>query len=106
MPTYSFHNTKTGEEFDKFMSWKDRDQYLEDNPDLKPVITSAALIGGTGDRTKAPAGFNEVLSKVSEANPYSALAETHGRKDAISVKKRESTKKARKKLGGNISKGT
>ena len=79
MPTYSFHNTKTGEEFDKFMSWKDRDQYLEDNPDLKPVITSAALIGGTGDRTKAPAGFNEVLSKVSEANPYSSLAETHGR---------------------------
>ena len=106
MPTYSFHNTKTGEEFDKFMSWKDRDQYLEDNPDLKPVITSAALIGGTGDRTKPPAGFNDVLSRVAENYPYSPLAETHGKKDSKSVANRNIVKKARKKLGGKISKGT
>ena len=99
MPTYSFEDTKTGEKYDKFMSWKDREKYLEENPDVKPVITSAALIGGTGDRTKPPAGFNEVLSKVSEANPHSALAETHGKKDALSVKKRDIVKKARKKLG-------
>tara|TARA_B000000557_G_C20749315_1_gene432198 strand:- start:390 stop:704 length:315 start_codon:yes stop_codon:yes gene_type:complete len=99
MPTYSFEDTKTGEQYDKFMSWKDREKYLEENPDVKPVITSAALIGGTGDRTKPPAGFNEVLSKVSEANPHSALAETHGKKDALSVKKRDIVKKARKKLG-------
>ena len=81
------------------MSWKDREKYLEENPDIRAVMTSAALIGGTGDRTKAPAGFNEVLSKVSEANPHSALAETHGKKDSLSVKKREIVKKARKKLG-------
>ena len=99
MPTYSFEDTKTGEQYDKFMSWKDREKYLEENPDIRAVTTSAALIGGTGDRTKAPAGFNEVLSKVSEANPHSALAETHGKKDSLSVKKREIVKKARKKLG-------
>ena len=99
MPTYSFEDTKTGEQYDKFMSWKDREKYLEENPDIRAVITSAALIGGTGDRTKAPTGFNEVLSKVSEANPHSALAETHGKKDSLSVKKREIVKKARKKLG-------
>ena len=96
---YQQQDIKTGEQYDKFMSWKDREKYLEENPDVKPVITSAALIGGTGDRTKPPAGFNEVLSKVSEANPHSALAETHGKKDALSVKKREIVKKARKKLG-------
>ena len=99
MPTYVFEDTKTGEQYDKFMSWKDREKYLEENPDIRAVMTSAALIGGTGDRTKAPAGFNEVLSKVSEANPHSALAETHGKKDSLSVKKREIVKKARKKLG-------
>ena len=99
MPTYSFEDTKTGEQYDKFMSWKDREKYLEENPDIRAVMTSAALIGGTGDRNKAPAGFNEVLSKVSEANPHSALAETHGKKDSLSVKKREIVKKARKKLG-------
>ena len=99
MPTYTFRNKETEEEHDKFMSWSDSQKYLEENPDVKPVITSAALIGGTGDRTKPPAGFNEVLSKVSEANPHSALAETHGKKDALSVKKRDIVKKARKKLG-------
>ena len=56
MPTYSFEDTKTGEQYDKFMSWKDREKYLEENPDIRAVMTSAALIGGTGDRTKAPAG--------------------------------------------------
>ena len=99
MPTYSFEDTKTGEQYDKFMSWKDREKYLEENPDIRAVMTSAALIGGTGDRTKAPAGFNEVLSKVYEANPHSALEETHGKKDSLSFKKREIVKKARKKLG-------
>lgn len=104
MPTYSFENTTTGEEFDKFMSWKDREQYLKDNPELRAVMTSAALIGGTGDRTKPPAGFNDVLSRVAENSPYSPLAETHGKKDAKSVANRNIVKKARKKLGGKITK--
>ena len=99
MPTYVFEDKETGEQIEKFMSIADRDIFLQDNPNLKGVITSAALIGGTGDRTKPPAGFNEVLSKVSEANPHSALAETHGKKDSLSVKTREIVKKARKKLG-------
>ena len=91
-------NEKTGEQFDKFMSWKDREQYLKDNPELRAVMTSAALIGGTGDRTKPPAGFNDVLSRVAENSPFSPLAETHGKKDRISVAKRNIVKKARKKL--------
>mgnify|MGYP001311666169 FL=1 len=104
MPTYSFENTTTGEEFDKFMSWKDREKYLKDNPELRAVMTSAALIGGTGDRTKLPAGFNDVLSRVAENSPYSPLADTHGKKDAKSVANRNIVKKARKKLGGKITK--
>tara|TARA_B100000927_G_scaffold284372_1_gene273188 strand:- start:550 stop:864 length:315 start_codon:yes stop_codon:yes gene_type:complete len=99
MPTYVFEDKETGEQFEKFMTISSREEYLESNPNLRAVITSAALIGGTGDRTKPPAGFQEVLSKVSEANPHSALAETHGKKDALSVKKRDIVKKARKKLG-------
>ena len=40
MPTYSFEDTKTGEQYDKFMSWKDREKYLEENPDVKADINS------------------------------------------------------------------
>tara|TARA_B100000519_G_C13960855_1_gene305244 strand:+ start:153 stop:470 length:318 start_codon:yes stop_codon:yes gene_type:complete len=99
MPTYIFEDLETGEVFEKFMSWKDRDQYLQDNPNLKPCVTAPNVIGGTGDRTKPPSGFNEVLSRVAENSPHSALAETHGKKDSLSVKKREIVKKARKKFG-------
>ncbi len=65
-------------------------------------MTAAALIGGTGDRTKPPAVFNDVLSRVAENSPYSPLADTHGKKDAKSVANRNIVKKARKKLGGKI----
>ena len=99
MPTYIFEDPKTGEVFEKFMSWKDREEYLQDNPNLKPCVTAPNVIGGTGDRTKPPSGFNEVLSKVAEANPYSKLADSHGQKDSKSVARRRIAKKARKKFG-------
>ena len=45
MPTYVFEDKETGEQIEKFMSIADRDIFLQDNPNLKGVITSAALIG-------------------------------------------------------------
>ena len=96
MPTYTFEDTKTGEIFDKFLKLSEKDSYLQDNPNLKQRITAPSIVGGVGDRTKAPKGFNEVLSRVAEANPYSKLADSHGGKDMKSVAKRKIAKKARK----------
>lgn len=98
MPTYSFRDSVTGEVHDKIMSWDSRVQYLEENPHLESCITGApGLVGGTGDRTKPNDGFKEVLSKISEANPHSALANTYGHKDHASVQKR---KVIQKHVGG------
>ena len=99
MPTYIFENIETGEVFERFMKISEADSYLENNPNLKKLPTAPNVISGTGDRTKPPKGFQDVLSRVADANPYSKLADSHGKKDHKSVAKRNIAKKARKKFG-------
>ena len=103
MPTYSFLNTETGDVEDKIMSYSAKIEYLEENPHIESIITGTpGLVKGTGDRTKPPEGFKEVLSKISEANPNSALANDYGKKDHVSVKKREIIQKHSKlQTGGD-----
>jgi hypothetical protein len=99
MPTYSFRNIQTGVVEDKIMSMSSREEYLKENPNLETIITGApGLVKGTGDRTKTPAGFKEVLSKISEANPTSSLANDYGKKDHTSVKVREAVQKVKSKM--------
>ena len=43
MPTYTFRNKDTDEVFDKLFKWSDRQKFLKENPNIEPVITSAAL---------------------------------------------------------------
>ena len=99
MPTYVFENKDTGEVFEDFMKISEAEEYLEKNPHIKRLPTAPNVIGGTGDRTKPPSGFNDVLSREADNSPFSPLAETHGKKDRKSVAKREIVKKARKKFG-------
>lgn len=90
MPIYTYENTNTGEQFDILMKLSEKEGYEKANPHLRSKITGApGIVGGTGDRTRPDNGFKEVLSKISEANPYSALAQDYGKKDPLSVKKRE-----------------
>ena len=104
MPTYNFENKETGEITQEIMKISERDEYLENNPHLKSVMLSApGTVKATGDRTKAPNGFKEVLSKISEANPTSALASDYGHKDHKSVTTRNIVQKHREKAGGSIS---
>ena len=35
MPTYSFRNTKTGKEYEEFMSISERETLLKENPEIK-----------------------------------------------------------------------
>lgn len=90
MPTYSFIDTDTDEEFEIFMSFSDREEFLKENPSVQPTIISApALVRGVGTHNKVPDGFKEVLSKVAEAHPESVVGDRYGRKTIKSVKTRE-----------------
>ena len=95
MPLYTFENTETGETWDDVMSIASKEQYLKDNPSIRQLITGMNIVGGHGDRTKADGGMKEVFSKIAEAHPNSALADTYGKKDKKSVFSRELGKKLR-----------
>jgi hypothetical protein len=82
MPTYTFKNIETDEVFDKLMSWKERELYLADNPQLESIIGGAPAMGDSvrlGIR-KPDDGFKEVLSKISAANYKSNLSDKLSRK--------------------------
>ena len=99
MPTYKFHNKDTGEVWEEFMGISAADDMLKDNPHIERLVNGApGLVGGTGDRTKPDGGFKEVLSKISEANPTSALANDFGKKDHKSVAVRNLAQKHRAKM--------
>lgn len=66
MPTYSFRNTETNEEFEKILSMAERESYLNDNPHIKQTFKKAPGIGDPvrlGLR-KPDDGFRDVLREV------------------------------------------
>ena len=82
MPTYNFVDTETGEEFELFMKWSGRETFLKENPHIQPILTAPAIVSsvaGMGSH-RVPDGFKEVLSKVAEKHPGSAVGEKYGRK--------------------------
>ena len=77
MPTYSFYNTETNEQFEDFMSWSQRETYLKENPHIEPMLTTAALVGDHIIQ-KVDGGMKDVFSRVAEAHPNSPLADRYG----------------------------
>jgi hypothetical protein len=65
MPTYAFKDTTTGEMFEKVMKIAEREQYLQENPNLQQMVTAPVLIDPVrlGVR-KVDSGFKEVLQKI------------------------------------------
>ena len=100
MPIYIFKNTKTNEVEEKFLSMSEREEYLKDNPDIEQVPTPINIVGGVGG-IKTDNGFNEVLSKISEAHPTSALASQHKRRTIKQVKTENVINKHRKRTNAN-----
>jgi hypothetical protein len=95
MPTYNFIDTETGEEIEKFMSWTQREEFLKENPSIEAIITAPAIVssrGGTNDQ-KAGDGWREVLSKVAEKHPGSAVGERYGKKSIKEARSAQVVKK-------------
>jgi hypothetical protein len=68
MPTYSFRNKETLEEFDKFLKMSERETYLEENPEIEQIHRKTASLidpmnAGLG-KARPDAGFRDVLKKI------------------------------------------
>lgn len=69
MPTYSFRNIKTGEEFDQIMSIKKLDQYKIDNPDLEQLLGTPSIGDPVRLGLKKPDDtFRDILKQIKKNN--------------------------------------
>jgi len=66
MPTYTFRNKTTGEEWTDMMSIAEMETLLKDE-NVEQVIV-AVHIGDPWSRKKMPSGFREVLKKIKKNN--------------------------------------
>ena len=85
MPTYVFEDKLTGEQFEEFLSMGEKEQFLKDNPDYKQVLTAPNIISGSRVGTGKVGGFKEVLQKVGEGHPGSAVDKAHNSRTAKQV---------------------
>ena len=95
MPTYVFEDKLTGEQFEEFLTMGEKEEFLKGNPDYKQVITAPNIISGARVSTRKLGGFKEVLQRVGEANPGSAVDRAHNTRTS----KRVVTDKIAKKHG-------
>lgn len=86
MPTYTFYNNQTEEEFDEMMKISEREEYLNNNPHIIQVVTAAGIVGGVSIKDKVPSGFKEVLSKVAESHKASVVGERYSSKSIKEVR--------------------
>jgi hypothetical protein len=95
MPTYTFRDKTTGEEWDEFLSFSAREERLTD-PNIEQVPCAPAFVSGVSGMThKTDSGFNDMMSRIAKANPASPLAEQYGDKGIKASKTREVVKKAK-----------
>ena len=104
MPTYRFYNSKTKQEYTDLMSISEMEEFIKKKhikllpPTQLNIVSSTGTIDG-----KTDGGWKEVMSKISEAHPKSALAERYGKKSVKDTQidrviKQHRAKKAGKKV--------
>ena len=77
MPTYSFYNTETKEEFDQFMnSYSKKEEFLKENPHIESRITvGAPLVYEPGTNIKVPDSHKEAMARVKETYTINNIRE-------------------------------
>jgi len=74
MPTYTFKNKETDEQFELTLKISQLDEFKADHPHLEQVIIPQPLISGTGQ--KPDGGFRDVLKSIKKASGRGANIET------------------------------
>jgi hypothetical protein len=96
MPSYSFINTKTNEEWDDIMSISEMEEYLAKNKHIKQVPKKMNIVAGvSGVSYRSDGGWKETLSKIAEKHPTSALASEMKTKSIKQIKTEQVLKKHR-----------
>lgn len=75
MPTYSFRDENTLEEFEKVMSNSDRELFLAENPHIKQIFKKfPGLVDPVRVGVRRPDdNFRDVLKKAKSAHKYNTV---------------------------------
>ena len=96
MPTYTLEDKETGEQHEVFMSFGEMQEYKKIH-NLKQIIQAPNIVSGARVGTGKLGGFKEVLQKVGEGFPGSAVDKQHNRRTAKQVKTDAIVKKHKEK---------
>ena len=92
MPTYTFEIIETGEQYDEMMKISERDDYIKNNPQVKPVMTAPNFVGDHIIK-KMDGGMKETLQKIADKNPNTPLADRFSKRSAKVIQKEKVVKK-------------
>lgn len=98
MPIYQFRIKETDEVFEEMFTFEQKRVFLEENPEFEQIIGAPAIISGVSGVThKTDGGFNDLLNRIGNANPYSPLAQQYGDKSVKATKIRDAVNKVKNK---------
>jgi len=101
MPIYTFYNKRTKKQFDEMMMIAEMEEYLKKNKHITQVLTGLNIVASTGSRTmKTDSGFKDVLSKIGEAHPQSALAKQTTKRSIKQIKTEQAMAKNKRRIKG------
>ena len=92
MPSYSFKNNETGEEWEEFFSISGREEFLEQNPHITQLPSMLSIVSDTGG-IKNDNGWGDNMQRIAEAHPGSPLARRYGKKSTKEINTRNVLKK-------------
>ena len=101
MPTYRFYNKRTKKEYTDLMSISEMEEFIKKKhikllpPTQLNIVSTTGTIDG-----KTDSGWKEVMSKISEAHPKSALADRYGKRSVKDTQIERVMKKHRAKKAG------
>jgi hypothetical protein len=70
IPTYTFRNKETLEEWEERLSFSEREEKLKD-PNIEQIPGAPAIVSGT--KTKPDSGFRDLLKTIRKNNIWSKI---------------------------------
>ena len=83
------------------MSISEMEDYLQKNKHISQVLTGLNIVASVGSRTmKTDSGFKDVLSKIGEAHPQSALAKQTTKRSIKQIRTEQAIAKNKRRIKG------
>ena len=101
MPTYRFYNKRTKKEYTDLMSISEMEEFIKKKHIKILPPTQVNIVSSVGNiDSKTDNGWKEVLSKITDAHPASALANQYGKKSVKDTQVDRIIHKHRRKKAG------